>query len=358
MPEPQLPALPEPAQHDGPCLAGMEEVGTGILDHVDAMQRVAASAPCGPFLINAGPGTGKTYVLARRIAYHVMELQVPPSQCLVLTATAQGGELFKAQLSTLLEEEAAQVTVVPFADVNPRKLPDLEHVFIDDFHHMPTALYEALHAAHGDNPAFTAAGDPDSRIAGDCELFTRFPQDYPDARVVRLSRNHRSTPPVLAAAMQVMTPETAVPGRGMMPARSATGTAPVGRFYADDDADEAAFAHKLPRRLHEYGIRAEDIAIVHPEGYDTPVAGSVAADHLAGRQFRAVLCLDVSENSYPQSARARRALFVAMTRAADLLYLSHSGSPSPLLDEIDASLFSEFGALATRSPRVEQPRLL
>jgi hypothetical protein len=40
-------------------LAGMEEVGTGLLDRLDAMQRVAASAPGGPLLIVAGPGTGK-----------------------------------------------------------------------------------------------------------------------------------------------------------------------------------------------------------------------------------------------------------------------------------------------------------
>ncbi len=44
-------------------LAGMEEVGTGLLDRLDAMQRVAASAPGGPLLIVAGPGTGKTRTL-------------------------------------------------------------------------------------------------------------------------------------------------------------------------------------------------------------------------------------------------------------------------------------------------------
>ena len=39
-----------------PMLAGMEEVGTGLLDRLDAMQRVAASAPGGPLLVVAGPG--------------------------------------------------------------------------------------------------------------------------------------------------------------------------------------------------------------------------------------------------------------------------------------------------------------
>ena len=358
MPEPQLPARPEPAQHDGPCLAGMEEVGTGILDHVDAMQRVAASAPCGPFLINAGPGTGKTYVLARRIAYHVMELQVPPAHCLVLTPSVDGGEAIRSQIQSLIGDDATDVVFAKFPDVEPSKLPDREHVFVDDFHHMPVPLYEALHATLGDNPAFTAAGDPDLRIDGDNDLFTRFPHDYPDARVVRLSRNHRSTPPILAAAMQVMAPDTAVPGRGMVPARSASGAGPVGRFYAADAADEAAFAKNLPQRLSDYGILPEDVAVVHPEDFDGPVSGAVTADRLGGSQFRAVLCLDVSENSYPLTVRARRALFVAMTRATDLLYVSHSGKPSQLLDDIDGSLFYEFGTLSGSTPTVEQPRLL
>ena len=60
------------------CWPGMEEVGTGLLDRLDAMQRVAASAPGGPLLVVAGPGTGKTRTLTHRIAYLCAELDVLP----------------------------------------------------------------------------------------------------------------------------------------------------------------------------------------------------------------------------------------------------------------------------------------
>ena len=52
----------------------MEEVGTGLLDRLDSMQRVAASASGGPLLVVAGPGTGKTRTLTHRIAYLCAEL--------------------------------------------------------------------------------------------------------------------------------------------------------------------------------------------------------------------------------------------------------------------------------------------
>src|SRR5690606_35141402 len=47
---PLAPEVPLPSPHEPfePMLAGMEEVGTGLLDRLDAMQRVAAAAPGGP----------------------------------------------------------------------------------------------------------------------------------------------------------------------------------------------------------------------------------------------------------------------------------------------------------------------
>ncbi|MET0422916.1 MAG: UvrD-helicase domain-containing protein [Actinoplanes sp.] len=100
-----------------PMLSGMEEVGTGLLDRLDAMQRVAASAPGGPLLIVAGPGTGKTRTLTHRIAYLCAELHVFPHRCLAITFTRRAAAELQERLNALLGEEAQDITVGTFHSV-------------------------------------------------------------------------------------------------------------------------------------------------------------------------------------------------------------------------------------------------
>jgi DNA helicase II / ATP-dependent DNA helicase PcrA len=110
------PPIPPPSPHEPfePMLAGMEEVGTGLLDRLDAMQRVAASAPGGPLLIVAGPGTGKTRTLTHRIAYLCAELGVFPERCLAITFTRRAAEELRERLDALLGDDGADVTVGTF----------------------------------------------------------------------------------------------------------------------------------------------------------------------------------------------------------------------------------------------------
>ncbi|WP_189169828.1 UvrD-helicase domain-containing protein [Pilimelia anulata] len=97
-----------------PMLAGMEEVGTGLLDRLDAMQRVAASVHSGPMLIVAGPGTGKTRTLTHRIAYLCAELNVNPQRCLAITFTRRAAQELRERLTDLLALDADQITVGTF----------------------------------------------------------------------------------------------------------------------------------------------------------------------------------------------------------------------------------------------------
>ncbi|SCF43149.1 UvrD-helicase domain-containing protein [Micromonospora mirobrigensis] len=113
-PPPPIASAPSPHEPFEPMLAGMEEVGTGLLDRLDAMQRVAASAPGGPLLIVAGPGTGKTRTLTHRIAYLCAELNVFPDQCLAITFTRRAAEELRHRLDGLLGPVAEDVTVGTF----------------------------------------------------------------------------------------------------------------------------------------------------------------------------------------------------------------------------------------------------
>jgi superfamily I DNA/RNA helicase len=78
------------------------------------MQRVAASAPGGPLLIVAGPGTGKTRTLTHRIAYLCAELGVFPERCLAITFTRRAAEELRERLDHLLGDVAEDITVGTF----------------------------------------------------------------------------------------------------------------------------------------------------------------------------------------------------------------------------------------------------
>lgn len=69
---------------------------------LNPLQREAVTAPDGPSLIIAGPGTGKTLTLAYRIAYLISESGVNPRKILAVTFTAKAAREMKERLSTIL----------------------------------------------------------------------------------------------------------------------------------------------------------------------------------------------------------------------------------------------------------------
>src|SRR6185369_2667682 len=146
---PPIAAPPSPHEPLEPMLAGMEEVGTGLLDRLDALQRVAASAPGGPLLIVAGPGTGKTRTLTHRIAYLCADLNVYPEVCLAITFTRRAAEEMQERLEVLLGPVAEDVTV-------------------STFHALGLSILREHPAAVGLTPSFRIAEESD-QLAAVCE---------------------------------------------------------------------------------------------------------------------------------------------------------------------------------------------
>jgi DNA helicase-2/ATP-dependent DNA helicase PcrA len=72
-----------------------------LLAGLDAEQRVAAQAP-GPLLIVAGPGSGKTRTLTRRIAHQILAGGISASQFLAITFTRRAAEEMRQRLAALL----------------------------------------------------------------------------------------------------------------------------------------------------------------------------------------------------------------------------------------------------------------
>ncbi|WP_437820130.1 UvrD-helicase domain-containing protein [Sorangium sp. So ce1078] len=88
--------------------------GAALLDALDPEQRAAAELTEGAVLLLAGPGTGKTRTLTHRIAHLVLDLGVPPEQCLAITFTRRAAEEMRERLGALLGEAGARVPAMTF----------------------------------------------------------------------------------------------------------------------------------------------------------------------------------------------------------------------------------------------------
>jgi superfamily I DNA/RNA helicase len=90
-------------------------------------------------------------------------------------------------------------------------------VSVDEYQDIDPVQYTVLRAIAGDGAGLTAIGDPDQSIYGfrgaDVGIFARFAADFPGATTVELTRNYRSAPAIVAAAMQAIAPTTLVPAR-------------------------------------------------------------------------------------------------------------------------------------------------
>ena len=71
----------------------------------DSNQQTAITLGTGPALISAGPGSGKTFVLIRRIRYLITHIGIPPGEILVLTFSKAAAEEMKHRFRALMRED-------------------------------------------------------------------------------------------------------------------------------------------------------------------------------------------------------------------------------------------------------------
>ena len=90
------------------------ERAADVLAGLDPDQRRAAETIGGSLLIVAGPGSGKTRTLTRRIAHLVTSHGVPPSQCLAITFTRRAAGEMRDRLRALLPDTWEQVALHTF----------------------------------------------------------------------------------------------------------------------------------------------------------------------------------------------------------------------------------------------------
>lgn len=104
-----------------------------LLENLNPAQRDAVTATDGQTLVLAGPGSGKTNVLTRRIAYLIHEKSVRPYEILAVTFTNKAAKEMGARIERILGEQmSAGLTIGTFHSFCVRVLRvEAEHLEFD-----------------------------------------------------------------------------------------------------------------------------------------------------------------------------------------------------------------------------------
>ena len=85
-----------------------------LLRGLDRRQRQAVTHGEGPLLVVAGPGTGKTEVITRRVAWLIASKRARPSEILALTFTERAADEMQARVDLLVPYGQADTAIHTF----------------------------------------------------------------------------------------------------------------------------------------------------------------------------------------------------------------------------------------------------
>src|SRR2546423_1049978 len=162
-----------------------------FLDSLNERQREAVETTEGPLLIIAGAGSGKTRVITVRIAYLVSERHVAPHNILAVTFTNKAARLLRKR-----------------EDVRAHYNERFRYILVDEYQDTNSLQFALIHFLTERQQNICVVGDPDQSIyawrGADISNILNFEQHYPEARVIKLEQNYRSTQNILDTADAVI----------------------------------------------------------------------------------------------------------------------------------------------------------
>jgi DNA helicase II / ATP-dependent DNA helicase PcrA len=152
------------------------------------------------------------------------------------------------------------------------------YLLVDEYQDTNRPQYELMRMLAGGEHNVCAVGDEDQSIyswrGADIRNILEFEQDFPEARIIRLEQNYRSTQNILQAASSVVSKNVRRKGKTLWTSRS--GGAQIGYYEAPDGENEALFAADFIARY---------LSQAHSENGETPRAAVLYRTNSQSRLF-------------------------------------------------------------------------
>jgi DNA helicase-2/ATP-dependent DNA helicase PcrA len=140
-----------------------------------------------------------------------------------------------------------------------------DHILIDEYQDTNSSQYRIIKALAGGHRNLCVVGDDDQSIYGwrgaEVKHILRFNQDWPDAKVVRLEDNYRSTSAILGWANELIAFNKTRHDKTLRAARMGGDTPRVQQYKTETDEAEQV-AGEIKRHLDAKRCEAGDIAIL------------------------------------------------------------------------------------------------
>src|SRR5579859_6179641 len=135
-----------------------------------------------------------------------------------------------------------------------------QYILVDEYQDTNRPQYELMRMLAGDRHNVCAVGDEDQSIyswrGADIRNILEFEQDFPEAKIIRLEQNYRSTQNILQAASAVVANNVRRKGKNLWTSRQ--GGTKIGYYEAPDGENEALFAADwIARYVREANDRGE-----------------------------------------------------------------------------------------------------
>jgi len=153
-----------------------------------------------------------------------------------------------------------------YPDVREKYQNRFAYIMVDEYQDTNRAQYELVHILAAEHGNLCVVGDEDQSIyafrGADIRNILEFEKDFPQAKVIKLEENYRSTKRILAAANNVIANNTE-----RKPKQLWTNN-PQGEevifFQGENEREEAAFAaQQIARLMDEKGYRLRDFALLY-----------------------------------------------------------------------------------------------